>query len=62
NQIRDVEPLKSLTQLTALILFDNQISDISTLKSLSQLRSLEVQGNLITNKTCPLSPASICQF
>ena len=51
NQITDVGPLTSLTNLTWLGLFDNQISSVSPLASLTDLRNLQMQMNRISDIT-----------
>jgi internalin A len=62
NQISDIKPLESLTNLTVLYLHNNQISDIKPLASLTNLSQLSLGGNLIAPKTCPLKPESICNW
>ena len=52
NQISDVSPLASLTNLTDLDLGNNQISDVSPLASLTNLTDLGLYDN-------PLSQESI---
>jgi internalin A len=62
NQISDIKPLESLTNLTVLYLDKNQISDIKPLESLTKLTVLYLSGNPIAPKTCPLKPESICNW
>ena len=62
NQISDVTSLASLTKLETLVLDSNQISDVKPLATLTKLFTLELQNNKIGDKTCPVKPASICQF
>jgi internalin A len=62
NDIRDITPLSGLTQLRELFLMTNEITDIRSLANLSNLTRLWVTGNPIANKTCPVSPASVCFF
>ena len=62
NQIRDLSPLAQLTNLNFLFLESNQIGDLSPLSQLTNLTWLFVGGNPINNKTCPVKPASICEF
>ncbi len=47
NQISDIQPLQSLTNLTSLALISNQISDIKPLASLTKLTSLQLYTNQI---------------
>ena len=49
NYISDVSPLKNLTQLTGLYLFDNHVSDVSPLKNLTQLTRLYLDDNYISD-------------
>ena len=49
NQITDVSPLCSLTNLTSLFLWDNQITDVSPLSSLTNLTELSLGNNQITD-------------
>ena len=49
NQIIDVSPLSSLTNLTVLDLYGNVVSDISSLSSLANLDQLSLKGNQISN-------------
>ena len=51
----DIEPLKYMTNLTELYLYENKISDISALKGLSKLSTLELDGN-------PLSETQIAEL
>jgi internalin A len=62
NQISDIKPLASLTNLTWLWLDNNQISDIKPLESLTKLTDLYLINNPIAPKTCPLKPESICEW
>ncbi|MEG3841754.1 leucine-rich repeat domain-containing protein, partial [Microcoleus sp. herbarium14] len=62
NQIGDIKPLASLTNLTLLHLRNNQIGDIKPLASLTNLTKLALSGNPIAPKTCPLKPESICKW
>ena len=45
NEITDVSPLASLTNLTTLNLSDNRISDVSPLASLTNLTWLNLMRN-----------------
>jgi internalin A len=47
NQISDIKPLQSLTNLTYLSLINNQISDIKPLAFLTKLTRLELYTNQI---------------
>jgi len=49
NQITDITPIASLTNLTYLDLKDNQISDLKPLKSLTNLSILSIEGNQISD-------------
>ena len=60
DQISDIKPLASLTNLIWLFLDSNKISDIKPLESLTKLTELYLNGNPIAPKTCPLKPESIC--
>ncbi|WP_293332582.1 leucine-rich repeat domain-containing protein [Microcoleus sp. CAWBG58] len=51
NQISDITPLQSLTNLTILNLSDNQISDITPLQSLTNLKELIFHKNQISDIT-----------
>ena len=51
NQISDISPLISLTELTYLRLNSNQITDISSLEALIQLRGLDLEDNKISDIT-----------
>ena len=51
NQISDITPLKSLTHLTHLYLYNHQISDITPLQSLTHLKTLDLRGNQISDIT-----------
>jgi internalin A len=62
NKIQNLAPLSSLTQLTYLDLSHNKVRDLAALKALTHLSVLKLGGNSIWGKTCPLQPASICQF
>jgi internalin A len=62
NQISDIKPLESLTNLTGISLEKNQISDIKPLESLTKLTEIRLSGNPIAPKTCPLKPESICNW
>ncbi|MEG4209198.1 leucine-rich repeat domain-containing protein, partial [Microcoleus sp. S13_B4] len=62
NQINDIKPLASLTNLIILDLENNQINNIKPLQSLTKLTELHLSGNPIAPKTCPLSPESICKW
>ena len=56
NEINDIKPLESLTNLTILSLENNQISDIKPLESLTNLTELYLNENPIAPETCPLKP------
>lgn len=63
NQIADLKPLSSLTNLTELDLSNNRIADLKPLSSLTNLTELILYNNqILTNKTCPVKPESICKF
>ncbi|TAF00131.1 MAG: hypothetical protein EAZ79_03595 [Oscillatoriales cyanobacterium] len=49
NQISDLTPLQSLTNLTSLYLYNNQISDITPLQSLTNLTYLYLYNNQISD-------------
>ncbi len=49
NEISDIKPLVSLTNLKNLSLYNNQIRDIKTLTSLTNLTVLSLGGNKITD-------------
>ncbi|MEG4878875.1 leucine-rich repeat domain-containing protein, partial [Microcoleus sp. CZ3-B4] len=51
NQISDITPLQSLTNLTHLNLYGNQISDITPLQSLTNLTNLYLHCNQISDIT-----------
>jgi internalin A len=48
NEIRDIKPLESLTNLNLLSLNNNQIRDITPLESLTNLTYLYLNSNQIT--------------
>ncbi len=63
NQISDLRPLSTLTNLTELYLNNNQIADLRPLSSLTKLTGVYLSNNpTLTDKTCPVKPASICSF
>jgi internalin A len=63
NQIADLKPLSGLTNLTRLLLNENQIADLKPLSGLTNLTRLLLANNqTLTDKTCPVKPASICKF
>ena len=63
NQITDLRPLSPLTNLTEFSLTNNQIADLKPLSRLTNLTELTLNNNpSLTNKTCPIKPASICKF
>ena len=63
NQINDLRPLSTLTSLTDLYLDNNQIAEILPLSDLTKLDLLSLSDNpSLTDKTCPVKPASICIF
>jgi internalin A len=63
NRIADLKPLSGLTNLTELWLNDNQIADLKPLSGLTNLTRLLLANNqTLTDKTCPVKPASICRF
>lgn len=49
NQIRDISPLASLTNLTVLDLWGNEISDLSPLTNLTNLTELYLCDNQISD-------------
>ena len=51
NQITDVTPLASLTELTYLSLNNNQITDVTPLASLTGLTRLYLDSNQITDRS-----------
>ncbi|NJN75136.1 MAG: hypothetical protein HC796_01315, partial [Synechococcaceae cyanobacterium RL_1_2] len=55
QQLQDLRPIASLTQLQMLLLLDNQIEDLSPLSSLTNLTSLDVAKNQIRDVQ-PLAP------
>ena len=62
NRIADIAPLANLVNLTDLEARNNQIASIKSLSSLTKLEELSIGGNSLADKTCPVNPASICQF
>jgi internalin A len=63
NQIADLRPLSTLTNLTDLYLDNNSIADLKPLSPLTNLKYLNLSNNpTLTDKTCPIKPASICRF
>ncbi len=63
NSIADLKPLSTLTQLTSLYLDNNSIADLKPLSTLTQLTSLDLSENqMLTDKSCPVQPESICRF
>ena len=63
NQITDIKPLSSLSNLIGLVLSNNQTANVKPLSSLTKLTKLDLSNNQrLTNKTCPVKPASICKF
>ena len=54
---------KQLSTLTELSLSFNEISDLKPLSNLTNLTALDLWDNqMLTNKTCPVKPDSICNF
>lgn len=49
NEITDITPIASLTNLTYLDLKQNQLSDLKPLKSLTNLSVLSIEGNQISD-------------
>ena len=62
NQISDIKPLASLTQIESLELNDNKISDIKPLQSLTNLTLFHIGGNPISPRICPIKPESTCDW
>jgi len=63
NQITDIRPLSTLASLTELYLNNNQIADLLSLSDLTKLDLLSLGDNpSLTDKTCPVKPASTCRF
>ena len=62
NQLTTVAPLASLIRLVALDIGNNPIDDIEALSSLQRLEKLGLFEVLLSQKTCPVSPATICSF
>jgi internalin A len=63
NQITDLRPLSTLASLTELYLNNNQIADLLPLSDLTKLDLLSLGYNpSLTDKTCPVKPASTCRF
>jgi internalin A len=63
NEIADLRPLSTLPNLTELYLNNNQIADLRPLSSLTKLTGVYLRNNpTLTDKTCPVKPASICSF
>jgi internalin A len=63
NQIADLKPLSTLTNLTTLDLNNNQITGLQPLSTLTNLKRLDLNNNqTLTDKTCPVKPASVCRF
>jgi len=49
NQVSDISPIQTLTQLTELLLSNNKIRDISPLRTLTHLDNLDLCKNEITH-------------
>ena len=47
NDVADVSPLRNMTKMRTLWLFENAIEDISALSAMTELRFLHLQGNLV---------------
>lgn len=62
NEIQDISPLANLKNLRYLVIENNQITDLSSLNSLPNLTALIAMGNPLTQKVCPITPATICIF
>ena len=63
NSIADLKPLSTLTQLTSLDLSNNQVADLKPLSTLTNLTQLSLYENqMLTDKSCPVQPESICRF
>jgi internalin A len=63
NRIINLVPLSTLTDLSKLVLKGNSINDLKPLSSLKSLTYLNLSNSpKLTDKTCPVKPASICFF
>ncbi len=64
QNIRDVRPIGTLTQLQMLLLLDNEISDVSAIANLTNLTSLDLGMNQITDirSLAPLTKLSMASF
>jgi len=63
NQITDLRPLSTLTKLTFILLNNNSIADLKPLSTFTNLTRLDLYNNpSLTDKTCPVKPASTCRF
>jgi internalin A len=63
NSIADLKPLSTLTKLTFLDLSGNSIADLKPLLTLTNLTQLSLNDNqMLTDKSCPVQPESICRF
>ncbi|AFY38360.1 Tetratricopeptide TPR_1 repeat-containing protein [[Leptolyngbya] sp. PCC 7376] len=64
QNIRDVRPIGTLTQLQMLLLLDNDISDVSAIAKLTNLTSLDLGMNQITDirALAPLTNLSMASF
>jgi CHAT domain-containing protein len=62
NQISDITPLSQLTNLNYVMVDRNQIQTLPALPNLKQLTALGLMDNPITQKKCPVEPATVCLF
>ncbi len=62
NQITDLSPLQNLNYLNSVMVDRNQIQALPPLPNLKQLNALGLMDNPITQKQCPVQPATICLF
>jgi internalin A len=63
NRIISLVPLSTLTDLSKLVLKGNLIKDLKPLSSLKNLIYLNLSNSpKLTDKSCPVKPASICFF
>lgn len=62
NQISDITPIASLTNLEKLVLSGNNISNITPLQNLEKLDRVYLNDNQIKDETCPVKPERTCVF
>ncbi len=62
NRITNPDSLARLQNLVELRLNHNQITTADSLSSLQKLTEFDLRNNPILRKTCPVMPATICEF